>query len=76
MIFSLSRRGEQRMKGKKKHKKALEKKKIAELESRVCKLEAAVNHLKILSLVDGLTMQCLENEVSAAHDRLDWVHIP
>lgn len=64
------------MKGKKKCKKALEKKKITELESRVCKLEAAVNRLKILSLVDGLTMQCLENEVSAAHDRLDWVHIP
>lgn len=76
MIFSLSRRGEKRMKGKKKHKKALEKKKIAELESRVCKLEAAVNRLKVLSLVDGLTMQCLENEVSAAHDRLDWVCIP
>jgi hypothetical protein len=64
------------MKGKKKHKKALEKKKIAELESRVCKLEAAVNRLKILSLVDDLSIRYLENEVSAAHDRLDWVHIP
>ena len=64
------------MKGKKKRKKELEKKKIAELESRVCKLERAVNHLKILSLVDGLSMQCLQNEVSAAHDRLDWVLIP
>lgn len=64
------------MKGKKKRKRALEKKKIAELESRVCKLEAAVNHLKILSLVDGQWMQYLKNEVSAAHDRLDWVHIP
>jgi hypothetical protein len=42
----------------------------------VCKLERAVNHLKILSLVDGLSMQCLQNEVSAAHDRLDWVDIP
>jgi len=64
------------MKGKKKHKKALEKKKIAELESRVCKLETAVNRLKILSLADGLSMQCMQNEISAAHDRLDWVHIP
>lgn len=64
------------MKGKKKRKKALKKKKIAELESRVCKLEGAVNHLKILSLVDGLSMKYLEDEVSAAHDRLDWVHIP
>ncbi len=76
MISSLSRRGEQKMKGKKKHKKALEKKKIAELESRVRKLEAAVNRLKILSLIDGLSMQCLRNEVSAAQDRLDWVGIP
>lgn len=64
------------MKGKKKCKKALEKKKITELESRVCKLEAAVNRLKILSLVDGLSMQYMQNEISAAHDRLDWVHIP
>lgn len=64
------------MKGKKKHKKALEKKKIAELESRVCKLERAVNHLKILSLVDDLSVRYLENEVYAAHDRLDWAHIP
>ena len=64
------------MKGKKKSKKALKKKKIAELESRVCKLERAVNHLKILSLVEGLSMQYIQDEVSAAHDRLDWVHIP
>ena len=64
------------MKGKKKRKKELKKKKIAELESRVCKLESAVNRLKILSMVDGLSMQCLQNEVSAAHDRLDWIYIP
>lgn len=64
------------MKGKKKYKKALEKKKIAELESRVCKLERAVNYLKILSLVDDLSIRYLENEISAAHDRLDWVHTP
>lgn len=64
------------MKGKKKRKKALKKKKIAELESRMCKLERAVNHLKILSLVEGLSMQYIQDEVFAAHDRLDWVHIP
>ena len=63
------------MKGKKKQKKAMERKRIAELESRVSKLENAVSRLKVVSMIDGLSMKELQNEVSAAHDRLDWVHI-